>query len=100
MTVMPRAAPLMVIDVTQGEHGTVVRNVDETVTYTPTAGFDGTDSFTYTACNAQGASATTGVTVTVLPADGLVLRGTLSTVTPIDVPQDQRVYTIAEGIND
>ena len=70
------------------------------MTYTPTAGFDGTDSFTYTVRTAQGESATNVVTVTVLPADGLVLRGTLSIVTPIDVPQDQRVYTRVTGIND
>lgn len=31
-------------------HGTVVMNPDGTYTYTPTAGFKGTDSFTYTLC--------------------------------------------------
>jgi probable HAF family extracellular repeat protein len=90
--------PLAVVGVTQGAHGTVVRNVDHTVTYTPNAGFDGTDSFTYTVRNAQGESDTNVVTVTILPADGLVLRGTLSTITPIDFPR--QVFTVAVGIND
>ena len=34
--------------VTQGAHGTVVNNNDGTVTYTPNADFNGTDSYTYT----------------------------------------------------
>jgi gliding motility-associated-like protein len=35
-------------------NGTVTMNPDGTFTYTPNAGFVGTDSFTYTACNEEG----------------------------------------------
>jgi gliding motility-associated-like protein len=35
-------------------NGTVVMNEDGTFTYTPDAGFVGTDSFVYVACNAEG----------------------------------------------
>jgi hypothetical protein len=44
--------------------GTVARNADNTLTYTPSAGFAGVDSFTYTATNGL-ASSTGKVTVTV-----------------------------------
>jgi hypothetical protein len=40
--------PLTVTAVTPGSNGTVVINADNTVTYTPNAGFFGTDTFTYT----------------------------------------------------
>ena len=36
-------------------HGTVVNNADGTVDYTPTTGFEGTDSFTYTVEDNEGA---------------------------------------------
>src|SRR5690606_2941190 len=38
---------------------------DDTVTYTPDAGFNGTDSFEYTVCDASGTCGTAIVTVTV-----------------------------------
>ncbi len=37
-----------VTSVTQGAHGSVVNNNDGTVTYTPDADYNGTDSYTYT----------------------------------------------------
>jgi len=47
-------------------NGSVVENVDGTVTYTPTAGFIGTDTFTYTVQDDDGATSNEGVvTVTV-----------------------------------
>jgi uncharacterized protein with beta-barrel porin domain len=42
-------------------------NVVTTVTYTPTAGFYGSDSFTYTATNIAGTSTAATVTITVSP---------------------------------
>jgi hypothetical protein len=51
--------------VTQGAHGGVVINGDGTVTYTPTAGFSGTDAFTYTVKNGGGQAATGTITVLV-----------------------------------
>jgi len=50
-------------------HGTVAANTPAAgqVTYTPAAGFTGTDTFSYTASNAGGTSNTASVTVTVVP---------------------------------
>ncbi len=55
----------------QPENGTVTINADGTVTYTPDAGFTGTDVFTYTVCDTSDpAICQTGtVTVTVVPTD-------------------------------
>ncbi len=57
---------LTVDSVTQGTHGTVVINPDQTVTYTPEAGFLGEDTFTYKPHDGTvaGNSATVTVTVT------------------------------------
>lgn len=45
-------------------HGTATAS-GTTITYTPTAGYSGTDSFTYTATNGTGTSAPATVTITV-----------------------------------
>jgi len=50
-----------VASVTNGSNGSVAINNDGTVTYTPNANFNGTDSFTYT--NAEGVTGTVNVTV-------------------------------------
>ena len=57
--------PLTVTSVTQGSNGSVVINSDNTVTYTPTAGFTGSDSFTYTISDGKGGSSTATVSVNV-----------------------------------
>ncbi len=49
---------------TSASHGTVTAS-GTSVTYTPTVGYAGTDSFTYTATNSAGTSAPATVTVTV-----------------------------------
>ena len=54
----------MVTSVTQGANGTVVNNGDGTVTYTPGADFNGTDSYTYTVTSG-GVTETATVNVTV-----------------------------------
>src|SRR5690606_6849285 len=56
---------LGVTSVTQGAHGSVATD-GEGVTYTPAAGFSGTDTFTYTVENGLGGSAIGQVTVTVI----------------------------------
>jgi YD repeat-containing protein len=48
-------------------HGTV-NHTGATITYTPNAGYTGSDSFTYTATNASGTSSTATVTLTVAVA--------------------------------
>ncbi|MEO1523949.1 MAG: M60 family metallopeptidase [Planctomycetota bacterium] len=42
------ADPLEITAVTDGDHGSVVNNSGDTVTYSPDTGFLGTDTFTYT----------------------------------------------------
>ncbi len=58
-------AALTVSAVTQGAFGTVIINPDNTVTYTPDAGFVGTDSFTYQASDGVNTSNTATVQVVV-----------------------------------
>ncbi|MCK9689636.1 Ig-like domain-containing protein [Scleromatobacter humisilvae] len=53
---------------TGAAHGSVVVHADGTYTYTPAAGFHGTDSFTYTITDAAGSTSTATVTLTVTPA--------------------------------
>jgi hypothetical protein len=54
---------LSVVGVTNPAHGTVVLNANNTITYTPNAGYIGPDSFTYT--NSDGYSGTSVATVNV-----------------------------------
>ena len=56
---------LVVNSVTQGTNGSVVVNPDGTLTYTPDANFNGTDSVTYTVSDGNGGSSTATVNVTV-----------------------------------
>jgi len=60
----PDGDTLTVDSVTQGSHGSVINNGDG-LTYTPDAGFSGTDSFTYTVSDGKGGTDTATVTVTV-----------------------------------
>jgi hypothetical protein len=62
----PDGDALSVTAVTQGSHGTVVRNANGTATYTPAAGFQGGDAFTYTIADGKGGAATASVSVTVV----------------------------------
>jgi Bacterial Ig domain len=92
----PDGDQLEVVGVTQGANGEVALNDDETVTYTPAEGFDGTDSFTYTIDDDHGGQAIGTVTVTVLPNAGVVVDGTLYIVQD-NFPQG---VIAALGIND
>ena len=56
---------LQVESVTQGTNGGVVINPDNTVTYTPDADFNGSDSFTYTINDGNGGADTATVNITV-----------------------------------
>jgi large repetitive protein len=46
-------------------NGTVVRNANGTITYTPNANFNGTDTITYTISDGRGGTSTATVTVTI-----------------------------------
>jgi hypothetical protein len=66
----PDGDPLTVVGLTQPANGSAALNPDQTVTYTPTAGFIGTDDFTHTIADPHGATDSATVTVTVLAAMG------------------------------
>jgi hypothetical protein len=61
----PESDPLTVTSVTTPINGTAVINPDGTVTYTPTPGFAGTDTFDYTINDGNGGTDTATVTITV-----------------------------------
>jgi len=69
----PEGDPLSIDSVTQGSNGTVAIDDnltpgdpgDDTLVYTPDAGFTGTDSFTYTISDGNGGTATATVTMEV-----------------------------------
>ncbi|WP_277017648.1 Ig-like domain-containing protein [Lentibacter algarum] len=66
----PEGEALTVTDTTEPLNGSVVINADGTVTYTPDAGFTGTDTFDYTITDPAGNESTATVTVVVEdPAD-------------------------------
>lgn len=54
----------------QAGNGSVTLGADGSFTYTPAAGFEGTDQFTYTASDGTDTSAPATVTITVKPAGG------------------------------
>ncbi len=61
----PDGDPLTVSSVADPPNGTTIINGDGTVTYTPTTGFIGTDSFNYSVSDGQGGAASALVTVKV-----------------------------------
>jgi cellulose biosynthesis protein BcsQ len=60
---------ITVSDVTQGKNGSVRKNDDGTLTYTPNANFNGTDMFTYTVSDKEGEKDTAVVRVEVTPVN-------------------------------
>ncbi len=65
----PASSALFIVEHSQGAHGVVVDNGDGTLTYTPDANWNGTDSFTYTAGDETGASDTATASVAVAPVN-------------------------------
>ncbi|HEY4308594.1 MAG TPA: cellulose binding domain-containing protein [Pirellulales bacterium] len=61
----PDGDPLTVTAVTKPSHGTTLLNSNGTVTYTPTTGYLGTDSFSYTVSDGRGGTGSAIVTLTV-----------------------------------
>lgn len=78
----PDSNPLTTVLVTGPTNGSVVRNPDNTFTYTPDANFNGVDSFTYQATDGSLTSEAT-VSLTVTPQnDAPTLSGGSATVSP------------------
>jgi hypothetical protein len=80
------------------QSGTVSCAGDGVCTYTPPAGFNGTDSFTYTADDGHGGSDTGTVTVTVNPLDNPPLPAPTgaraSEILPVRVPLVTRRFRV------
>ena len=112
----PDGDPLSAILVTGPAHGTLVLNADGTFTYTPSANYNGADSFTYRAFDGQTTSGVATVTITVTPVDDppvITSDGggptasltvpenttfvTTVTATDIDSPPSSLVFSIAGG---
>jgi YVTN family beta-propeller protein len=72
---------LTAIGATQPAHGTVVGSPNGSFTYKPTAGYSGTDSFTYSVSDGKGGIAVGTVTITVTPVNQAPVAnaGTLAT---------------------
>jgi len=87
----PDGDPITITSKTNGSHGTVVINNGSSVTYTPAAGYTGSDSFTYTISDVAGATSTATVSVAVPVADGTVL---LNSSTPGSFS-----YTVSGGVS-
>ena len=68
----PNGDPLTVISYSQGANGLVVCLSNGACTYTPNAGFTGTDTFTYTVSDGKGGQKTATVTVDVGAIDTTV----------------------------
>jgi uncharacterized repeat protein (TIGR01451 family) len=79
----PNTDPISLSAVTAPAHGSVVIDAGGTVTYTPAAGFAGSDSFDYTITDGS-LTATATVTVTVTNAAPTAAADTAST--PVDTP--------------
>ena len=73
----PEKDVLSVLSVTTPGHGVAAINPDSTVTYTPTTGYSGNDSFSYTMSDGNGNTSTANVDITVLavnPFNAVTLR--------------------------
>jgi hypothetical protein len=64
----PDGDPLSIVAAAAG-HGSVAINPDGTITYTPNANFNGTDTIAYTISDGQGGTASATITVTVAPVN-------------------------------
>jgi hypothetical protein len=78
----PDGGTVSVVGASSGSNGSTVLNLGGSVTYTPNAGFSGSDSFSYSIADGQGGTALGVVTVTVnapppppLPADLVLALG-------------------------
>ena len=78
---------LIISTFTQGSNGSVIDNLDGTLTYTPVENFSGTDSFDYTLSDGD-LTASATVTITVTAVNDAPTSISLSSAT-ISVPEDE-----------
>ncbi len=82
----PDFDPLTVASVTQPGAGSAAITADNFVNYTPAANFNGPDSFTYTASDGRGGSATATVSVTVNPVNDAPVADNQTLITGLNTP--------------
>ncbi|MEW5852151.1 MAG: tandem-95 repeat protein [Myxococcota bacterium] len=92
--------PLSVTIVTNGTNGTAVVNAGNTVTYTPSVNFNGTDSYTYRVTDVDGQSATATVTVTINAVNDTPSAVNDSATTNEDTAVTTSVLTNDTGLGD
>ena len=91
----PDGDPLTVTSVASPQHGTAVKNGDNSITYTPAANFSGADSFSYSLSDGNGGTSSAAVTVTVTSVNDVPTARNDSATTP-----EGQVVTIAVLAND
>jgi hypothetical protein len=93
--------PLSVSSVTSAAHGTVVVNANNTITYTPNAGYTGTDTFTYTNNDGRGGVSVGTVNLTIRPPSPavapLIAVGSNTQIIPTDGSAVKTVLTLHAG---
>ena len=82
----PDGDTLSIVSFTQGSHGTVDHHGGGSFTYTPDAGWNGSDSFDYTVIDGNGGWATATVNVTVTPVEHAPVAEDDSLTTAEDTP--------------
>jgi len=86
MVTDPDGDPLTFSKASDPKHGTVIVNADGTYTYTPAAGYNGSDSFTVKVSDGKGGTITVTVNVTVTPVNDAPVVTASPLVTPEDTP--------------
>lgn len=79
----PDGDELTIDSITQGSHGMVTGSGSD-VTYTPDAGYSGSDSFSYTVSDGKGGSDTATVTITINPVNDVPVASDDSATTDED----------------
>src|SRR5207248_1123441 len=80
----PEGDTLSVTGVGTPQHGSVAIHPDGSITYTPTANYNGADSFTYTISDGHGGTATGTVAVTVTAVNDAPVANTDAATTAED----------------
>jgi parallel beta-helix repeat protein len=83
----PSSLTICALSVTNPTHGTIIVNSNGTIKYTPTANYNGPDSFTYRACDPTNLqSLPIPVTITVTPVNDTPVANPDTATTPEDNP--------------
>ena len=90
-----------VTSLTSPSNGTAVINPDNTITYTPTANYNGADSFIYTVDNGQGIIDTATVNITIIPVnDPAIINNDALVIAPntvVTLPVLANDYDLIDG---